>query len=108
MTTLITQSFSATEFAVTQWADKVGITKHGKLEGQLKKLYEECDELRDAIRTNNTAEIRDALGDCMIVLTMISLLTDNDLRQCYYEASEVVTKRKGHMTPDGIFVKEPA
>jgi hypothetical protein len=42
----------------------------------------------------------------MIVLTMISLLTDNDLRQCYYEAAQIVTKRKGHMTDDGLFVKE--
>lgn len=101
-----TQSFAMTEFEVTKWAEKVGILKHGKLEGQIKKLYEECDELRDAIRNNDNAEIRDALGDCMIVLTMISLLTDNDLRQCYYEASQIVTKRKGHMTPEGIFVKE--
>jgi hypothetical protein len=50
--------------------------------------------------------MRDAIGDIMIVLTMISLLTDNDLRQCYYEAGQIVTKRKGHMTDDGIFVKE--
>jgi NTP pyrophosphatase (non-canonical NTP hydrolase) len=101
-----TQSFAATEFAVTRWADKVGITKHGKLEGQLKKLYEEVDELRDAIVAKDNTEMRDAIGDIMIVLTMISLLTDNDLRQCYYEAGQIVTKRKGHMTDDGIFVKE--
>jgi NTP pyrophosphatase (non-canonical NTP hydrolase) len=100
-----TQSFAATEFNITRWADKVGITKYGKLEGQLKKLYEEVDELRDAILANDNAEIRDAIGDIMIVLTMVSLLTDNDLRQCYYEASQIVTKRTGHMTPDGIFVK---
>lgn len=100
-----TASFAMTEFDVTQWADKVGITKHGTVEGQIRKLYEEVDELRDAWLANNNAEVRDALGDILVVLVMVSLLTDNDLRQCFYEAAQVVTKRTGHMTPEGIFVK---
>ena len=100
-----TASFAATEFAVTQWADKVGILKYGTVEGQIKKLYEEVDELRDAWIDSNRKELRDAIGDCMIVLEVIGLLTDNDVRQCFFEAAQVVTKRTGHMTPEGIFVK---
>lgn len=105
---MITQSFAQSEFAVTQWADKVGITKYGTVEGQLKKLYEEVDELRDAYRKANKEELRDAIGDCMVVLVMIGLLTDNDVRQCFFEAANVVTKRKGKMNEEGIFVKEAA
>lgn len=100
-----TASFAMTEFSVTQWADKVGITKYGTVEGQLKKLYEEVDELRDAYRKADKQELRDAIGDCMVVLVMIGLLTDNDVRQCFHEAAQIVTKRTGHMTPEGIFVK---
>jgi NTP pyrophosphatase (non-canonical NTP hydrolase) len=100
-----TASFAMSEFAVTQWADKVGILKYGTVEGQIKKLYEEVDELRDAWIDSNRTELRDALADVMIVLVMISLLTDNDLRQCFHEGAQVVTKRKGKMTPEGIFVK---
>jgi NTP pyrophosphatase (non-canonical NTP hydrolase) len=94
-----TASFAMTEFKVTQWADKVGITKYGTVEGLLK-------ELRDAYRKADKKEIRDAIGDCMVVLVMIGLLTDNDVRQCFFEAAEIVTKRTGHMTPEGIFVKD--
>lgn len=101
-----TQSYAMTEFEVTQWANAVGITKYGTLKGQLAKLREECDELEAAIEANNHAEIRDAQGDIQIVMTMISLLTGNDQRQCFFEAAKVVTKRKGVMNEQGIFVKE--
>jgi NTP pyrophosphatase (non-canonical NTP hydrolase) len=103
-----TQSFAQTEFEVTQWANKVGITQHGTVEGQIKKLYEEVDELRDAWVDSNREELRDAIGDCLVVLVMISLLTDNDLRQCFHEAAQIVTKRKGQMKADGIFYKDAA
>lgn len=101
-----TQSYAMTEFEVTQWADRVGITKYGTVEGQIKKLYEEVDELRDAWVDSNREELRDAIGDVMVVLVMIGLLTDNDLRQCFHEAAQIVTKRKGEMRADGIFYKE--
>lgn len=101
-----TASFADTENRVYDWANKVGIIKHGTIVGQLKKLYEEVDELRDAHISNNKAEIRDALADCMIVLCMISFMTGNDLRQCFFDAANEVTKRKGHMKADGIFYKD--
>ena len=101
-----TQSYAMTEFEVTQWATAVGITKYGTLKGQLAKLREECDELEAAIEANDRAETRDAIGDIQIVMTMIGLLTDNDPRQCFFESAKVVTKRKGVMNDQGIFVKE--
>ena len=104
----MTQSFAASEFDVIQWADKVGITKYGTLEGQGKKLAEECQEVIDAIKAGDNAALRDGIGDVLIVLIMIGLLSDNDVRECLAEAAAIVTKRKGHMTPEGIFVKEQA
>jgi NTP pyrophosphatase (non-canonical NTP hydrolase) len=101
-----TQSYAMTEFEVTQWANAVGITKYGTLKGQLAKLREECDELEAAIEANDRAETRDAIGDIQIVMTMIGLLTDNDPRQCFFESAKIVTKRKGVMNEQGIFVKE--
>lgn len=101
-----TASFADTEGRIYDWANKVGIIQHGTIEGQLKKLYEEVDEFRDAHRIGDQAEMRDAIGDIMIVISMISAMTGHDLRQCYFEAANVVTKRKGVMKADGIFYKD--
>ncbi len=100
-----TASFADTEFRVMQWMDKVGILKHGTVEGQLIKLVEECKELVDAHGANNRDEIEDAIGDIMIVLVAIGALTDLDVRQCFFKAAEIVTKREGEMRSDGVFYK---
>jgi NTP pyrophosphatase (non-canonical NTP hydrolase) len=101
-----TQSFGMTEFAVMQWAQARGIYENGTALGQASKTVEEACELLVAIAKNDKAEIADAIGDCMVALTNVAVLTDLDMRQCYYKAFKVIEHRKGHMDKNGKFIKE--
>jgi NTP pyrophosphatase (non-canonical NTP hydrolase) len=101
-----TQSFGMTEFQVMQWAKDRGIYENGTALGQAKKTVEEAAELFDAVAANNRAEIADAIGDVMVTLINVAVLTDMDVRQCFYQAYKVIEHRKGYMNADGQFVKE--
>jgi NTP pyrophosphatase (non-canonical NTP hydrolase) len=101
-----TQSFGMTEFQVMQWAADRGIYENGTALGQAKKTLEEAGELVAAIEANDRAEIADAIGDVMVTLVNVAVLTDMDIRQCFYKAYKVIEHRKGHMNKDGQFVKE--
>lgn len=101
-----TQSFGMTEFQVMQWAAARGIYENGTALGQAKKTLEEAGELLAAVASNDRAEIADALGDVMVTLVNVAVLTDMDLRQCFFKAYKVIEPRKGYMNKNGQFVKE--
>jgi NTP pyrophosphatase (non-canonical NTP hydrolase) len=101
-----TQSFGMTEFQVMKWAADRGIYENGTALGQAKKTLEEAGELLAAVAANDRAEIEDAIGDCMVALTNVAVLTDLDMRQCYYKAFKVIEHRKGRMNANGVFVKD--
>lgn len=101
-----TQSFSSTEFAVMEWAKARGIYENGTALGQASKTVEEACELLVAIAKNDKAEIADAIGDVMVTLVNVGVLTDLDIRQCFYHAYKVIEHRKGYLNKDGVFVKE--
>jgi len=100
-------SFANVEMKVIQWGEARGIVQNGNAHTQAKvKLQEELDELILAIEENNMPEIKDAVGDCMVVLTMICAILDIDMVSCYKGAYQEIKDRKGHLRPDGVFVKE--
>lgn len=101
-----TQSFGMTEFQVMQWAQARGIYENGTALGQASKTVEEACELLIAIAKNDKAEIADAIGDVMVTLVNVGVLTDLDVRQCFYNAYKVIEHRKGYLNKDGVFVKE--
>lgn len=101
-----TQSFGMTEFQVMQWAKDRGIYENGTALGQASKTVEEACELLVAIAKNDKAEIADAIGDVMVTLVNVGVLTDLDVRQCFYKAFKVIEHRKGYLNKDGVFVKE--
>ena len=101
-----TQSFSSTEFAVMQWAQERGIYENGTALGQASKTLEEACELLIAVAKDDKAEIADAIGDVMVTLVNVGVLTDLDVRQCFYNAFKVIEHRKGYLNKDGVFVKE--
>lgn len=101
-----TQSFGMTEFQVMQWAQARGIYENGTALGQASKTVEEACELLVAITKNDRAEIADAIGDVMVTLVNVGVLTDLDVRQCFYNAYKVIEHRKGYLNKQGVFVKE--
>ena len=89
-----------------QWAASRGIYENGTALGQAKKTLEEAGELVAAIEANDRAEIADAIGDVMVTLINVGVLTDLDVRQCFYNAYKVIEPRRGFMNKDGQYVKE--
>ncbi len=63
---------------IRQWADDRGLIENSTPKAQMTKLWEEYDELQSAIRAMDLEEIKDAIGDCMVVLTIISAQMGDD------------------------------
>jgi NTP pyrophosphatase (non-canonical NTP hydrolase) len=99
-------SFAITELNVIRWGEARGIIHNGKPLGQVVKLFEESTELLDAVNKKNIDDIKDAVGDIMVVLTMLCGILDLDLTECYESAYQEIKDRKGHLTKEGIFVKQ--
>lgn len=100
-------SFANTEMEVVRWGEARGIIQNGNAHTQASvKLQEELNELIEALEKNDMAETKDAIGDCMVVLTMIAAIVDLDLVECYKSAYNEIKDRKGYLRPDGVFVKE--
>jgi NTP pyrophosphatase (non-canonical NTP hydrolase) len=99
-------SYANTEIAVIQWGEARGIVQNSTPYAQALKTQEELNELRDAIAKGDRAEMADAYGDILVTLVMGCACADLDLVECFKGAYEEIKHRKGHLTKDGIFVKE--
>jgi NTP pyrophosphatase (non-canonical NTP hydrolase) len=93
------------EMEVVRWGEARGIVQNSTPAAQAKKTLEELDELYTAIRNNDRAEMIDAYGDILVTLIMGCACADLDLVTCLAHAFEQIKDRKGHLGPDGIFVK---
>ena len=73
--------------------------------GQMVKLYEEVNELHNAIYNNDMDEIIDALGDIQVVLRGLGLQLNLNLEDCLASAYDVIKHRTGKLV-NGIWVKD--
>jgi NTP pyrophosphatase (non-canonical NTP hydrolase) len=89
---------------IRNWAQERGIYEKGDPKTQYLKLQEECGELSKAILNNDDAEIIDAIGDCVVVLTNLSKLCGFKIEDCINSAYTEIQNRKGKMI-NGTFVK---
>lgn len=94
-----------TEALVLDWAKARNILAQSSSKDQAVKLLEEYHELREAIATNDLEGIKDAIGDMMVVQTIIAKFNNLSLRECFNHAYQQIKDRKGKMV-DGVFVKE--
>jgi len=99
-------SYANTEIAVIQWGEARGIVQNSTAYAQAIKTQEELNELFEAIEDNDVAAMKDAYGDILVTLIMGCACADLDLVECLKGAYEEIKHRKGHLTKDGIFVKE--
>jgi NTP pyrophosphatase (non-canonical NTP hydrolase) len=99
-------SYANTEIAVIQWGEARGIVQNSTAYAQAMKTQEELNELFEAIEDNDVAAMKDAYGDILVTLIMGCACADLDLVECLKGAYEEIKHRKGHLTKDGIFVKE--
>jgi len=90
---------------VEQWAEDRNLIKGATPAAQYQKLLEEVGELGRALIEDDAEKVKDAIGDCTVVLTILSRQCGMNLPDCYASAYEEIKDRKGKMV-NGIFVKE--
>ena len=99
-------SWNMTEMDVIRWSEARGIIQNSTSEAQLRKAYEEMDELREAITKRDKDGIIDGLGDVLVCLINVAAIEDVTLNQCLESAYQEIKDRKGTLLPNGIFQKE--
>ena len=90
---------------IRQWASDRGIYKSGDSKTQYTKLCEESGELARAILKKDRAELIDAIGDMVVVLTNLAALEGLKIEDCITSAYDVIKSRQGKME-NGTFVKQ--
>ena len=91
---------------IRSWASDRGIIPGGRLETQALKLGEEFGELQKAILKDDKEEVKDAIGDIVVVLTSIAYFNGDTIEDCIESAYNVISKRKGSMNKKGDFIKD--
>lgn len=110
---------------VVKWAQERDLIYGSNPLDQFGKLLEEVNELYTALRASTSLQVegssksginaweltvadesvRDAIGDIMVVLTIIAAQCETSLAACYEHAYQQIKDRKGKMV-NGVFVKE--
>ena len=91
--------------SIREWAKDKGIYEKGDPLTQFAKLSEEMGELAMSLLKQNEEEFKDAIGDCVVVLTNLAKLKGYNIEDCINGSYDVIAKRKGQMV-NGTFVKE--
>ena len=86
------------------WATERGLYQKGDVKTQYVKLQEEAGEVARAIIKNDQVELKDGIGDMVVVLTNLAHLAGMKIEDCMKSAYDVINKRKGSMI-NGSFVK---
>ena len=90
---------------IRQWAAARNLIEGSTPDRQLVKLFEEVEELEEAIIKDDREEYIDAIGDCVVVLTIMAAQRGLNIENCIGSAYEQIKDRKGRME-NGIFIKE--
>ena len=89
---------------IRTWASDRGIYDQGNSHTQYVKLMEEAGELAEALLKRDAYEIKDAIGDMVVVLTNLAELEGMRIESCIESAYQEIANRKGKME-NGTFVK---
>tara|TARA_R100000541_G_scaffold48371_1_gene55450 strand:+ start:826 stop:1134 length:309 start_codon:yes stop_codon:yes gene_type:complete len=86
------------------WSQDRKIIQNGNKLAQGLKLVSEVGELSDNLAKGR--DIKDDIGDCMVVLNNLALMSGTTLEECAAVAWNDIKDRKGHMNEHGVFIKE--
>lgn len=90
---------------ILDWGVQKGILPHAEPLAQLDKTKEEVGELELAIYEHDIDEVKDAIGDIYVTITMQAEAWGLTMEQCVQAAYDVIKHRTGKMV-DGKFVKD--
>ena len=91
------------EDLISQWHKDRNLIDGSTDKDQYLKLIQEAGELSDNICKGK--DIKDDIGDMMVVLINIMVRNNLTINQCLAKAYEDIKDRKGKMI-DGVFVKD--
>ena len=91
------------ENKIVQWHHDRNLIAGANDKDQFMKLIQECGELSDNICKQR--DIRDDIGDIIVVLINIAERNSLTLEECMQVAYDDIKDRKGRMV-DGVFIKE--
>ena len=91
------------EQLIAQWHRDRNLIEGSTDKDQYLKLIQEAGELSDSLCKEK--DIRDDVGDIMVVLINIMVRNNQTMKECLAVAYDDIKDRKGKMI-DGIFVKE--
>jgi hypothetical protein len=89
---------------VVEWAVDRDIIAHSTAQAQYLKAAEEMGELAADIARGR--DVRDSIGDVIVCLINLAAISGVSMQDCLQTAWDDIKDRKGHMTADGVFVKE--
>jgi NTP pyrophosphatase (non-canonical NTP hydrolase) len=99
-------SYANVEMKVIQWGEARQIVQNSTPFAQAMKTNEELKELFEAIEANDRVAMADAYGDILVTLIMGCATADLDLVECLEGAYNEIKDRKGHLSKEGLFIKE--
>lgn len=88
---------------ITQWHHDRNLIEGSTDKDQYMKLVQEMGELSDNICKGK--DIRDDIGDCLVVLINIAVRNNISIEECLEVAYNDIKDRKGRMV-DGVFIKD--
>ena len=91
------------EVLIGQWHRDRNLIDGSTDKDQYMKLIQEAGELSDSLCKGK--DIRDDVGDMMVVLINIMVRNNLTMKECLSAAYDDIKDRKGKMV-DGVFVKE--
>lgn len=87
------------------WARARNLIDGSSADKQFIKLAEEMGELAAGLARNRQSEVWDAIGDMVVVLTIMAEQTGVSIEGCIEQAWQEIKDRKGRMV-GGVFVKD--
>lgn len=75
-------SWNIVELDVIRWSEAQGIIKNSTSETQIRKAYEEMDELFQSIQSGDKKNIIDGLGNVLVCLINVAAIEDITLTNC--------------------------
>lgn len=103
MDTIETSDMVSKTMLIKQWHRDRNLIEGATDKDQVCKLIQEVGELSDNVCKQQ--DIRDDIGDCIVVLINIAERNGYSITECLDVAYNDIKDRKGKMV-DGIFVKE--
>lgn len=88
---------------VISWAGDRNLIDGSNSRAQFIKLVEETGELAADLAKGR--DVKDSVGDIMVVLTILARQEGYTLFECYQHAYQEIQHRKGKMV-SGVFIKE--